>query len=227
MGIADINATVGIDLGKERDHTAFVTVERLQRFFGPTDANSMQDNVRGLESVWVVRRAQLFALGTSYTDVVEAWAQLVHEPILREARTVIDASGVGVGVMEMFRERYRRDLQVRHRPRALTITGGQEVNGWNVPKLALISNLIRITQEGRLVIPEDLPLADKLRQEMRDFTFKYSKAGNLSAEADKESQHDDLLMALSYAVFREHRNVTPHGLYPDGTTVDRWIEDVA
>ncbi len=225
MAFGEINATIGIDLGQKRDHTALVTVERLERFYGPTDEHSLDDNVHGLESVYVVRRAALCPLGTPYPVIVNQTAELLYRPELREARAVFDGSGVGVGVADMFKERYRRDRRIRHRPISLTITSGTTSRGWNVSKFNLISNLIRITQENRLFIPDDLELADKLRQEMRDFTLKYSKAGNVQFEADKESSHDDLVMALSYAVWKDHRHVTPWGLLPDGTTVDRYYED--
>lgn len=227
MAIGEINATIGVDLGQKRDPTAIVTVERLERIFGPTDANSFQDNVRGLESVYVVRRASLCALGTPYPDVIEEVAQLLYRPELREGRVVFDATGVGVAVADMFKERYDRDLRIYHRPKALTITSGDSSDGWHVGKQALIGNLLRLSQLGRVFIPDDLPLADKLRQELRDFTVKYSAAGNAKFEADTEKDHDDLVLALSYAVWRTHNYVTPHGLYPDMSTVDRWIEDVA
>lgn len=227
MAMGEIAATIGVDLGQKRDPTAIVVVEELERIFGPTDANSLQDNVRGLESVFVVRRASLCALGTPYPEVIDEVAQLVYRPELRQAQIVFDATGVGVGVADMFRERYDRDPRIWHRPIGVTITSGTSATRRRVSKFNLISNLIRLTQAGRLFIPDDLALRDKLTQELQDFTLKYSSAGNVQFEADKESQHDDLVLALSYAVWKTRPHVTPWGLNPDGSTIDRWFEDAA
>lgn len=227
MSMGEIAATIGVDLGKMRDPSAIVVVEELERIFGPTDANSMQDNVRGLESVYRVRHASLCALGTPYREVVDEVAQLVYRPELRRAQIVFDETGVGVGVADIVRERYNRDPRMWHRPIGITITAGTSATRRRVSKSNLVSNLLGLAERGRLEIPDDLPLADKLRQELRDFTLKYTGAGNAKFEADKESQHDDLVMALALALWKTHSHVTPWGLNPDGTTVDRWFEDAA
>lgn len=227
MSMGDIAATIGVDLGQKRDATAIVVVEELERIVGPTDANSMQDNVRDLESVFVLRHASLSAQGTPYTEVVKETVELCHRPELRRAQIVFDETGVGVGVKDLYQVQYDRDPRLWYRPIGVTITGGTSATRKRVSKFNLISNLRAIAESDRLMFPDDLPLADKVRQELRDFTLKYTATGHARFEADKESQHDDLVLALSLAVWKTHPHVTPWGLNPDGTTIDRWFEDAA
>src|ERR1041385_7988869 len=93
---------IGLDLGQRRDFTAVAVVERVP-------AHPTQHNIRHLERV---------ALGTSYTAVVERVCHLLRMPMLGgHATVVIDGTGVGVAVLDLFQ-------RVGIRPVAITITGG-------------------------------------------------------------------------------------------------------
>ena len=222
------NVTLGVDLGQANDWSALVLTERAERWRGAEDRNTVGDNPgRRLESVHIVRHVERLALGTPYPKVVERVGEILRTPGLREGRLVVDATGVGRAVMDMFTDAYRDGECGWHRPKACVITSGTEVSGWHVPKMQLISRLVRLSQEGRLRFADGgdgLALASKLEQELQTFQLKMSKAGNVQFEARKESDHDDLVIALALSVFREHWNVTPWGLLPSGELVDRYYE---
>ena len=219
--MSPINATVGVDLGQSRDFTAIVVTERLERFKGqPTDETFSGEPPR-LESVHVVRHVERAAIGTPYPAIVERVGRLLEEPTLRCARLVIDNTGVGAPVADLFREAYRDGRCGAFWPRPITITGGNERNGTNVPKRVLVSNLVALAQTGRLQFAEGLALADQLRHELTAFSVKVSRAGNDKYEALREADHDDLVMALALSVLDEHRRWTPRGIQPDGSIIDR------
>ena len=86
---------LGIDLGKSRDHTAIVIVERV-------DLRSayVGDVFDGLH----LRYAERVALGTPYPEVVANVRRMVrHEKLRGQCAVVADATGVGAPVVDMLR----------------------------------------------------------------------------------------------------------------------------
>jgi hypothetical protein len=113
---------------------------------------------------------------------------------------VIDATGVGKPVFEMF-------LGGGISPRGVMITGGttetREGNISNVPKLILISRVQALLHEGRLKIQKELPEAETLVRELQDFRVEYSALGHMTFNA-RSGKHDDLVLALAIACWRAH-----------------------
>jgi len=222
------NYTIGVDLGQARDYTAAVIVERLERRTEIVRGNVFGETWLAPEDHWHVRHIQRFELGTPYPAIVQAVGELLERPELRN-RTVlrIDATGVGRAVVDMFMDAYRDDRMGDFRPEPITITSGSEGDRWRAPKTDLVAGVQIPLQKGLLKISDDLPLADKLRQELLDFRVKISGSGQDTYEAVRESAHDDLVLALALAVFRTHRKSDPRLLLRDGTIVDAAAPDVA
>lgn len=215
------NYTIGLDLGQARDYTAAVIVERLH-----TVTNELRERADGTsyyvtQDHWHVRHIQRFDLGTPYPAVVAQIGELLSRKELRYSTVLrIDATGVGRAVMDMFRETYLNEKMGDFRPQPITISAGSSRSGNSVPKTDLVAGIQIPLQEGPLKISEDIPLADKLRQELSDFRVKISASGNDMYEAVRESAHDDLVLALAMAVFRIHRKSEPRRICDDGEIID-------
>ncbi|MEP7081903.1 MAG: hypothetical protein ABI841_02880 [Chloroflexota bacterium] len=179
---------VGLDLGQARDYSALVVTERLTTApSGPRERTGERRDVVHLER---------WQLGTPYPVIVDRVVDLMAEPSLADATLVMDATGVGRGIVDLFHAA-RRDGRLRRYPVAVTITAGLEATGWHVPKRDLVSRLQALLQTGALRIAEGLPLGDVLERELLAFRAKLTAAGNDKYEALREGDHDDLVLALA------------------------------
>lgn len=191
---------VGLDLGQARDYSALCAVERVLEVSLEEGAMLVTFNVRHLE---------IFPLGTPYSEVVDTVWILMQQPELAHHTTLaIDQTGVGGAVFEMFRS-------AGMEPVGITITGGNTITstptGFNLPKSELVDALTVRFQNGRIKISPELDDAVKLQEQLENFTVKINKRGHETFEAMDETVHDDLVLALSLAVWLGDRN----GMSPD------------
>lgn len=103
MSDTDLCCTMAIDLGKTRNHTAMVVMER--RYQAGSAAEFIASGTRGYsgEFRYTVVRAERLALGTPFPAVVE-WVKRSAQEYGEELRTiVVDASGLGSVVMDELR----------------------------------------------------------------------------------------------------------------------------
>lgn len=213
------NFTFGLDLGQARDYSALVVAERVQVFEGKTSEEAIVPSLR-LGDVYHVRGIQRWELGTPYDAVVEAVADLYDEPDLNDALLVLDRTGVGGAVADLFRQAYRRGKLGSLWPLPMTITAGFSHRGGargygetTVHKGDLVQRLYTLFEGERVKIPLGLPFAEDLTKEVRAFRPKQNaRTGNLSFEAERESDHDDLVIALALAVWYPHRRGMPRYL---------------
>lgn len=85
---------VGLDLGQRKDFTAVAVVEREMG----------RPHIAVARATLLVRHLERMALGTAYTRVVERVCGMMRHPALeRDARLVVDATGVGAPVVELLR----------------------------------------------------------------------------------------------------------------------------
>ena len=171
---------VGLDLGQATDYTAIAVVEEAG------------DDLH-------VRHLERFR-HTLYPDVADRVGALMDGPQL-EGKTslVIDATGVGPAVTDIFTKRGRAF-------KAVKIHGGdaesREGSIYRVPKRNLVSALQAALQTGALKIASSLELAEVLRQELLNFRIKINIAtGHDSYEHWREGDHDDLVLAAAMAVW--------------------------
>jgi hypothetical protein len=174
----------GLDLGQISDLSAGVILEA---------------HGEGDERTYDARYIEQFKLGTSYPMMVRAvCATLDRGPLAGDCTLVIDHTGVGRPVFDMFTE---AGLQAV----GITITGGvgwhrETPHQWHVAKILLVGIVQKFLQSGRLRIGAKLPHAATLQKELRDFRVKISKAANETYDA-REGAHDDLVLALAIALF--------------------------
>jgi hypothetical protein len=175
---------VGLDLGKLEDHSAVTIIERV------TDGDYYRYECRYLER---------YPLGRPYPRIVESVGDLlVRVPLAKNCRLVIDNSGVGVAVADMFKEAGIPYTGV-------TITGGvgwhrESARRWHVSKHMLVSTVQKFLSSEALGISRQLQAAALLRAELQNFRVKVSKAANEVYEA-REGQQDDLVLSLAIALF--------------------------
>jgi len=184
---------LGLDLGQAADWSALAVLERTE----PLD-----DEHRG----WSLacRGLKRWPLGTSYPAIVDAVAELVAKPPLRYSRLVIDGTGVGRPVVDMFAY---AGLPVQLVP--VLITSGNkytyEDDGYHhVAKVILISTVVVQLQERRLRFARSLPETKTLVKELQNYRVKITPAANEVFNA-RDGAHDDLLLALALACWDGER----------------------
>jgi hypothetical protein len=171
---------VGLDLGQASDYTAIAVVEVAG------------DDLH-------VRHLERFR-HTLYPDVADRVEALLESPQLKgKAELVIDTTGVGPAVTDIFSKRGRSF-------KAVKIHGGdaetREEGTYRVPKRNLVSALQVALQTGTLKIASSLELAELLREELLNFRIKISIAsGHDSYEHWREGDHDDVVLATAMAVW--------------------------
>jgi hypothetical protein len=201
--------TVGLDLGQSADYSGLVIAERL-------DVAPDQPGGRIGERRDVIH-AQRWALGTSYPAIVADVAALMREPPLAGAPLIIDATGIGRGVMDLFRDLHR-DGELDRWPIGITITAGEQSHGTNVTKQDLVSRVQALLQSGRLRFAAAMPLREQLERELVGFTAKTGASGRTTYEALTERVHDDLVMALALALWHRGRSEYRRYIGRDGVT---------
>lgn len=178
----------GLDLGQAADPSALVVLERTE--------------VARNAVTYAVRHIQRWHLGTPYTQMARDTAELMARKPLPQSTLVIDATGVGAGVVDHI---FELGMEVELRP--ITITAGHNVTegsrpGWkNVPKKDLVATLQVLLQSGRLKIPRNLPLADLLAKELANFRVKITASANETFSAWRDGDHDDMVLATALAAW--------------------------
>jgi hypothetical protein len=174
----------GLDLGQLADPSALSILERIE------DGAWLRYECRHLER---------FPLGTPYPRIVESVGDLLtRAPLAKNCRLVIDNSGVGAAVADMFSEAGIPYIGV-------TITGGvgwhrESGRRWHVSKHLLVSTIQKFLSSEALGISRQLSTAALLRAELQNFRVKISKTAVEVYEA-REGQHDDLVLSLAVALF--------------------------
>jgi phage FluMu gp28-like protein len=184
---------VGLDLGQSRDYTAVVVAEKVE----PSEASGRDYELH-------IRHLERFR-DLLYPEVAERVRALMEAPELRgKAALTVDATGVGVAVVDMLR---KSALTFD----AVTITGGDTESqqgwyAWRVPKRDLVGGLQVLLQSGRLKIAYTLEHAETLKSELLNFRVKINiTTGHDSYEAWRDGDHDDLVLAAALAAWKAHK----------------------
>jgi hypothetical protein len=177
----------GLDLGQMQDFSAVAVLDRV--------------GAPASKASFTLRYLHRWTLGTRYPAIVGQVSELLRRPPLPRSTLVVDQTGVGACVVDLFRQ---AALPVLLRP--LLITGGNAVTTdehgvWHVPKRELVSVLQLLLQSGRLKIPANIPGQEALVKELLAFRVKITTAGNESFEAWRERDHDDLVLAVALAAW--------------------------
>lgn len=189
---------VGIDVGQARDATAICVASKIVT----TTLNPALAQLNPFPRArYEVAHLERLRLGMAYPQQVDHLEALLgRSPLNRlEPRVLVDYTGVGRPVFDMFAGRRRL-----RKAQGVVITGGREIAGnragWSVPKGELVSKLQALLHSGDLRIAASLPDAAVLARELQDFRVRFTEAGNATFNA-REGAHDDLVLALALAVF--------------------------
>jgi hypothetical protein len=227
---------VGLDLGQVQDFTAIAIVgldekylnasralsdaydrldcARKQPWFDEIDERiarrEIEEKLGPLpDPVYEVRYLERLPLRTPYTEVARRVKLLLDTPSLRgNAELVVDATGVGVAVIDLLKAEGLRFWSI-------TITGGekqtQDGSNCRVPKKDLVARTQVLLEEGnrRIKIAASLPEATTLVDELLNYRYNITDAGNEVYGTWREGQHDDLVFALCMAVWAAERRSPP------------------
>jgi hypothetical protein len=190
---ATIKYVLGADLGQSMDPTALCVLEHCHSFREWARGGADQ-----FEDTFDVRHLQRLPLGLSYPAVVQEVARLLaRPPLVSNCELVLDATGVGRPVADLFDV---AGLQ----PTRVTITAGLEQSwtdgGWHVSKTTLISTLDARLHTGELRFAKELTEAGTMAEELRDFRRHVSASGRFQYEA-RATKHDDLVLSVAIALW--------------------------
>jgi hypothetical protein len=193
---------LGLDLGQASDFTALAVLERSEKIV----EIEYPDKPARKELAWHFgcRGLKRWPLGTSYTTIVAEMEKLTSNPPLAKAKLVVDGTGVGRPVVDMFR---KARLPVDIVPVMIT-AGSKETHQdgyFHVAKTILISTLQVLLQQRRLQFARSLPETATLVQELQSYRVKVTPAANEVFNA-REGAHDDLLLALALACWHGERS---------------------
>jgi hypothetical protein len=191
--------TVGVDLGQSHDPTAICVVEtevKTRCFYDGWSAEPRQVP-EGVQHR--VRHLERLALGTPYPAQVEVVLGLHRSALLKDPEVVIDETGVGRAVGDMFEAGGLK-------PTRASITAGSEESrsgaaSWRVAKIVLVSRLQASLHSGELKFAAALGEARTLRQELSEFRMRHTASGAATFGA-REGRHDDLVLATAIALWR-------------------------
>ena len=192
---------VGLDLGKNQDHSSLAVIERRELVFPERDPVTMEFR----REVWnVLRHLQRVPLHTPYPDVVELVRRLVSLPELaRRTTLVVDATGVGSPVVDLLRQ---AKLPCSLVP--VTITSGDretsDARGYGVPKRDLIVGLQVAFQKRWIRLAGGARELQAFRKELMDIRVHVSTQTGYERYA--APGHDDLALAAALAWWRLRRN---------------------
>jgi len=183
--------SVCVDLGQMSDPTAIAIIERWDEPTGELNRATWEQTRRRR---YAVRWLERLPLGTSYVDVVDHIFSLVRQwKQLGNCEVILDATGVGGAVLDMM----RRHSFTHCRLIPVVFTGGEResfnIDRYYVPKRDLIQSLAILLESGNLLIEPRLTESPTLRRELQNIRWDTSSG---------ESEHDDLVMALSLGVWR-------------------------
>jgi hypothetical protein len=201
--------TVGVDLGQSTDYTAIAILEHIKGVWdegSPYERHTGQKTTQHPGEFVHARWLERLPLGMPYPDQVQQVKEILARPGLDGARLVLDETGVGRPVGDIFNE-------AGLKPRRVSITGGTEQaslgnDRWSVPKMILISTVDALLHTGSLEVAPELPLAEVLKEELKDFRRKMSGAGRPTYGA-REGKHDDLVLAVAIGCWWTIKKPTP------------------
>jgi hypothetical protein len=179
----------GLDLGQTQDYSALGVVERQYR---PDPANA-EKTVRHFD----VRHIHRWPLKTPYTEIVaDVKAMYAEGQALHKSTLVIDETGVGRPVVDMFRA-----AKIAASLRPYSITGGDAITGCTVAKKHLVGAIQAPLASSRLRFAAELELTPVLVKELENFRAKVTLDRNEVFESWRERDHDDCVLSLALALW--------------------------
>jgi len=194
MRSGDLQYYVGVDLGKDRNHTAMAVLER--KWYQATTAEFIQSGGRGFQGEFRYRVVGMdrCALGTPYPVVIEWLKRHLSKYHPRVVTVVVDATGVGNPVMDFLRQ---ANLGVSIIGTVIvpnmTGGGGTTLSGYRtISRTELLTNLQIAVQARKFTIET---------KECRESQALSRELVLLRMEGKRPGVQDDLAFALALAVW--------------------------
>lgn len=197
---------VSADLGKKRDYTAIAVLQV----------------VGGLI---LVRHVERFPIGTKYPDIRARVKQIVSSPKFPNAILVVDGTGVGEPVVDEMRADGLNPiafvLKGTGRARTEKTDGGFVTERrCYVPKIDVVDLGRMLSEEGILKVVRDCPFEDVAKKEFGNFRVRLSEAGRQKFGAWRDSEHDDIVLAILIGSYIGWRAVRRAAAAPASTQVE-------
>lgn len=183
--------TLGVDVGQRVDPTAICVSEA---------------EWRGDDDHYVVRFLQRLPLGTKYPAVADRLVEIIvgieEKSGELPERLFVDATGVGVPVCDILREKLDRAIPAGVPLTPVFFTYGDRRTRENgeikLGKAYLVSRLQSLLQTERLHLPQTAE-AEALADELLSYEIKIDQDGHDRYGAFSTGSHDDLVTALGLA----------------------------
>jgi hypothetical protein len=208
---------IGCDLGKMTDPTALAVLSRslsINADSGLPDRSSRGDPLYR----WECRAIKRYKLGTPYLSIVADVLRVCNRRELQpRPRLVLDSSGVGVAVSEMFVRALVDYPDVECH--SISITAGEGFSAvsnltranlvargqWRVAKIQLIAAIREVLESRRFKVSKDetgkpIQFAEVLVKELTNFRERITESANMTYEA-RQGQHDDLVLATCLPIW--------------------------
>jgi hypothetical protein len=135
-----------------------------------------------------------------YDQIVEWVIRALNNPAFNKSeppKFVLDATGVGVAINDMFRSKGVRTIPITITPgNSLTRTGP----GGNLGKARLFGKFLGALDAGKVHVNPDMPIWLAVEREMLSFRAEMSAQGRVKMEAEP-GENDDMLFALALCVW--------------------------
>ena len=188
----------GLDIGQRQDYTASVLIN-VNKLIDKNSSIS-KTTIESLEVVAITR----FKLGTFFTDIADEIASGMTKLLLKsqiQPKLVIDITG-NYSITELFNAKNNPYELFKVVP--VIITGGSlssfDKGVYNVPKYELIFRTNIALEQYKLKFAEGMPFIDILIDELRNYGRSIKESGTEIFNA-RSGEHDDLVLALSLAVW--------------------------
>src|SRR5262245_23278624 len=166
---------VGIDVGKSADYTAICVVNHSARALEtwtphhPSGLNHTGRLVQDVETFFDVRALERLDPHVPYPEQVKRVEEILAHPRLRGVDVVVNATGVGAAITDMFETIVMSPIRV-------TITGGTQPvrhsdDRYSVPKDDVVGAILAQLHNKQLRFGADLKLLEQLREELNSFQF--------------------------------------------------------
>jgi hypothetical protein len=211
---------VGCDVGQSQDASAIAVVHHSTRALEtwtphhPKSQNYTGRLVQNVKQCFDLRALERIPLGTPYPEQVRRVEQIMAHPRPRDADLLVDATGVGSAIADMFET-------ISLQPIRITITAGHEATRhsderFSVPKIDVVSAVLAKLHSQGLRFDEKLALLEPLREELKNFQLLGRSPTGFETFGARSGTHDDLVLALGLAMWwatsaakvRRHGEVT-------------------
>ncbi len=193
---------MGVSIGTMSQPTAIAIIEQETRVRGNWEIEETGLRLRHLERI---------SLDMRYPAMVDHIDGLINKLKEHEQSNdtdlIIDVTGTGSSVGKLIKASGLKPISV-------TITAGSgetepEHKEWRVSKSELVGGLQVALQSDRLEMAADLELVPTLVKELQSFKMRAPTINDNDPESWREGQFDDLVFAVSLALWRTTKH-TPY-----------------